>query len=301
MTKVTTINLSYSTTRTVTRQQSVIEKNPDDQFETMLFFPEVEGRQGNSGLRSQGYFKNSLPGQSLITVVTVVFNGEQFLEETILSVIDQAYDNVEYILIDGGSTDGTLDIIRKYEYAIDYWVSEADQGIYDAMNKGITLSSGDWINFMNAGDQFISSDVLQEINFKVRPKESVLVGDVEYDSGKIFTSLQFSLYLKNSIHHQAAFYPLILFKKLGLYNTDYKILADYDFNLKSMVSNVQFENLNKTIALCSDFGISDTPKLSNYQEEIRVRKHYVDSKFKRVLFGCYSWIRFMGKRVIRWA
>ncbi|MBD3842767.1 MAG: hypothetical protein IE909_12965, partial [Campylobacterales bacterium] len=178
--------------------------------------------------------------------------------------------------------------------------SEADQGIYDAMNKGIALSSGDWINFMNAGDRFISSDVLQDINFKVRSKESVLVGDVEYDSGKIFISLINSLYLKNSIHHQGAFYPLNLFKKLGAYDTDYKILADYDFNLKSMVNDVQFEKLNKTIALCADYGISDIPKLSNYQEEMRARKHYIDSKLKRMLLACYSWIRFVGKRVIRW-
>ncbi|HAH56818.1 MAG TPA: glycosyltransferase, partial [Bacteroidales bacterium] len=85
-----------------------------------------------------------------MTVVTVVFNGVEFLEDTIKSVIGQTYDNVEYIIVDGGSKDGTLDIIKKYEYAIDYWVSEPDKGIYDAMNKAIDLGSGDWINFMNA-------------------------------------------------------------------------------------------------------------------------------------------------------
>lgn len=77
-----------------------------------------------------------------MTIVTVVYNGEKYIEETILSVINQSYANVEYIIVDGGSTDGTLDLILKYEDRIDYWVSESDYGIYDAMNKGVVLSSG---------------------------------------------------------------------------------------------------------------------------------------------------------------
>ena len=83
----------------------------------------------------------------LITVVTVVFNDVQHIEETILSVVNQTYPNIEYIIIDGCSTDGTVDIIKKYEERIAYWVSEPDQGIYDAMNKGIQKATGEWINF----------------------------------------------------------------------------------------------------------------------------------------------------------
>ena len=125
-----TLSPDYSTTRLVTREAPTIEEAPNTAFKTVLFLPEGEGRQNEGGLRTQGYFKHSLPDKPLITVITVVFNGEKYLEETILSVINQTYDNVEYIIIDGGSTDGTLDIISKYEYAIDYWVSEKDNGIY---------------------------------------------------------------------------------------------------------------------------------------------------------------------------
>ncbi len=85
---------------------------------------------------------DSLP---LITVITVVYNGEKYLEETIQSVINQTYPNVEYIIIDGGSTDETIDIIKKYEDKIDLWISEKDEGIYDAMNKGIYLATGQWV------------------------------------------------------------------------------------------------------------------------------------------------------------
>ena len=98
--------------------------------------------------------KKSSKKNRFITVVTVVLNGEKDFERTILSVINQSYKNIEYIVIDGGSTDGTLDIIERYKDKIDYVIIEKDRGIYDAMNKGINIASGDWINFMNSGDIF---------------------------------------------------------------------------------------------------------------------------------------------------
>ena len=107
------------------------------------------------GLRKNGHFKKSNSNRPLISIITVVMNGAQFLENTILSVIEQNYDNIEYIVVDGGSSDKTLKIIKKYEHIIDYWISENDNGIYDAMNKGLNLSRGEWINFMNAGDLLI--------------------------------------------------------------------------------------------------------------------------------------------------
>ena len=99
----------------------------------------------------------------LVSIVTVVYNGEKHLEESIKSVINQTYDNVEYIIIDGGSTDGTVDIIKKYEDKIDYWVSEKDGGIYDAMNKGIVISHGKIIGIVNA-DDLIYPDTLAKVS-----------------------------------------------------------------------------------------------------------------------------------------
>ena len=111
------------------------------------------------GLRSRGN-RDTKP---LITVITVVFNAAELIEATILSVLEQSCDSIEYIVIDGGSSDGTLDIIRRYDHAIDYWASEPDNGIYDAMNKGLSLASGQWVNFMNAGDSFSEKTTVQDV------------------------------------------------------------------------------------------------------------------------------------------
>ena len=103
----------------------------------------------------------------IISVITVCYNAVANIEETMLSVLNQRYDKVEYIVIDGGSKDGTLDVIKKYANKLAYWISEPDKGIYDAMNKGIAKATGDWINFMNAGDKFINEEVLNKRHYKI--------------------------------------------------------------------------------------------------------------------------------------
>ncbi len=99
----------------------------------------------------------------LISVITVVYNDVITIEETILSVINQNYENIEYIVIDGKSDDGSTEIIKKYEHSIKYWISEEDKGVYDAMNKGIDVAKGDLITFMNSGDRYLTTDVFDEI------------------------------------------------------------------------------------------------------------------------------------------
>ena len=114
------------------------------------------------GLRIKENLKDSKKTKPLISVITVVFNGDKDIEDTIGSVLRQSYDNLEYIIIDGGSTDRTVDIIKKYQGEIDYWISESDNGIYDAMNKGISLVTGDWVHFLNSSDT-LKADVYSSI------------------------------------------------------------------------------------------------------------------------------------------
>jgi glycosyltransferase involved in cell wall biosynthesis len=267
MTEVTIINPSYSTTRTVTRQQPVIEKQAEDKFETVLFLPEGEDRQGEGGLRTQGYFKTSLEGKPLITVITVVFNGEQFLEETIQSVINQTYDNVEYIIVDGGSTDGTIDIIKKYKDEIDYWVSEKDNGIYDAMNKGVNLSSGKWINFMNAGDSFYSTEILMEIVLNNYFKNV----DVLYGNHKVIYSNKTRIAKAGNINdiwkgsqfcHQSAF-VLTKMHKGNKFNLNNRIGADFEFFYSLHKRNKVFRYVDIIIANYSAGGLSDIKRVDS--------------------------------------
>ena len=114
-----------------------------------------------------------------ISVVTVCYNSVNTIEETMLSVLNQTYPDIEYIIIDGGSTDGTVDIIRKYAARLGYWISEPDKGIYDAMNKGIAAATGDYINFMNSGDMFASNDVLSSFKNFVSDDPEIVYGDVK--------------------------------------------------------------------------------------------------------------------------
>ncbi len=262
MNQIICLDDRFSTTRNVTLEKPEIINKPEDKFETLLFLPPNEGRKGEGGLRTKGYFKKSYEGNPLISVITVVFNGEKYLEETIQSVLNQTYDNVEYIIIDGGSTDGTLDIIKKYDQAIDYWISERDRGIYDAMNKGIDLATGEWINFMNGGDGFYSKDVLQKIfqNNMYRDYK-VLYGDVQTDYGdykfilkagslsNIYKAMQFS--------HQSTFFKAS-YHKLNKYNLNYKLSADF-LNLISLYSieKNSFYYLNILVSKVSSDGVSD--------------------------------------------
>ena len=124
-----------------------------------------------------------------VTVVTVTFNAEDCIEDTILSVINQSYKNIEYIVVDGLSTDGTLDVVRRYADRIDTWMSEKDLGIYDAMNKAIDIASGDWIVFMNAGDSFYNNDVIKDVFENVPEGAELVYGHHAWKhNGKISTS-----------------------------------------------------------------------------------------------------------------
>ncbi len=164
----------------------------------------------------------------LISVVTICYNAKNDLEKTILSVLSQTYQDIEYIIIDGGSTDGTVDIIHKYSERLFYWISEPDKGIYDAMNKGMDRATGSWINFMNAGDTFCDNEVIKNIfGYNDLSDYSVIYGDCYVSK---LNQLQ---YLKASsmkkVHVQMPFcHQSSFIRKTRLrFSIDLKIAADY--------------------------------------------------------------------------
>ncbi len=275
MTDIIELDPSFSTTRRMIKSDplqmvGVVKQSnkPEDKFETVLFLPEREERQGEGGLRTKGYFKTSLEGNPLITVITVVFNGEEFLEETIQSVINQTYDNVEYIIIDGGSSDGTLDVIRKYEHAIDYWVSEKDQGIYDAMNKGIELATGDWINFMNGGDSFYTCQVLSSV-FSDKNYQNIQIvygnHEVQYPSGRqrmAKAGQVKNLWKGSQFCHQATFVNTN-YHKAHHFNLCTKIVADFEFFYKAWEANAEFKFVDVIVARFEAGGFSDIKRIDS--------------------------------------
>ena len=173
----------------------------------------------------------------LISIITVVYNGEQFLEETIQSVINQTYKNIEYIIVDGGSTDGTVDIIKKYENNILYWVSEKDAGIYDAMNKGIDGASGNFAIFMNGGDKFYENDTIAKVVDEMDDMDKAYFGRAEIYSqhsswlhpSQSIKKEEIVLWLKHEApNHQAIFFPKLFYKN-EQYDLEYSIFADADY------------------------------------------------------------------------
>ena len=277
------LDKNHSTTRRVIKADPqeiaglVKQANkPEDTFETVLFLPEGEGRQGEGGLRTQGYFKTGgiIPSpetKPLITVVTVVFSGEKFLEETILSVINQTYDNVEYIIIDGGSTDGTLDIIKKYEHAIDYWVSEKDKGIYDAMNKGIDLATGEWINFMNAGDFFSERKTIEKIPF-MENDSSVLIYGNKIQDGKVIYPLSIKQLVFGEIMacHQSMFFNLnVRYRHKVFYDLSYKIYGDYELVNRLYIHFRSFKYIDQPISTFQGGGVSSRVSTQKRKDKYR--------------------------------
>lgn len=201
---------------------------------------------------------NILP---LLSVITVVYNNKAFLQRTIESVKEQTYSNIEYIVVDGNSTDGTLDVIQANQEIISQWISEPDQGIYDAMNKGISLAKGEWINFMNAGDIFFNSTTVEEV-VSYMGHDDV---DAVYGNG-ILKNYQKKRerfldtdHHQMKINHQSLFYRKVLHQKYGLYLVAPGLtIADYLFF--NLIKQIKWKKTKNPISINDDGGVSNTSK-----------------------------------------
>ena len=226
-----------STTSRLSKEQPSMINHSEDQFGTVLFLPEGNERKAEGGLRTKGIYKSSYAKKPLVTIITVVFNMREHIATTIQSVLDQTYDNVEYIIIDGRSTDGTLEIIKKYEDQIDYWVSEKDQGIYDAMNKGLRLATGEIIGILNADDQYMDDAVEKSVQILISSGADYSIGKIKkIPSQRIYSPIypleKGKVYQGMMYPHIAAFIKRDVYKRVGLFDTKYKISADFDVAMR---------------------------------------------------------------------
>ena len=211
----------------------------------------------------------------LISIVTVVYNGEKYLQQTIDSVSNQTYSNIEYIIIDGGSSDGTIDLIKKNESQIDYWVSEPDKGLYDAMNKGISKAKGELIGMINSDDWYESHAVETVVNSYLKNSEKRIFHSDRYDvypSGekKVFafnpSVIKFK-YLAMTYNHPSMFVSQKLYNEYK-YNTSLKVYSDYQFTLTSFLKNKdQFVYINKPTVNFRLGGVSGQIPLSKVLKE----------------------------------
>jgi len=204
------------------------------------------------------YKDSGLPS---VTVVTVVYNDVDNIEKTLLNVINQEYPNLEYIVIDGGSTDGTADIIKKHKKSIDRWISEKDSGVYDAMNKGIDLATGQYINFMNSNDFFYSPTTILDV-FKDCPKDvDFIYGSVIWRKhGKnipmgVYRPID-EIWKGMPTSHQSFFSKTKLLKE-NKFCPDKKISSDYESILFHYINERSFFKTDKTIAVVARGGLSD--------------------------------------------
>lgn len=168
-----------------------------------------------------------------ISVLTVCYNSFPFMEESILSVVNQTYDNIEYVIIDGGSTDGTLDLLNKYRDKISILVSEKDKGIYDAINKGLKLATGDFLIVLGTDDHFLSYHTLEKVAPKLESQDCVYYGNVYMEEFNLIHKRKFNKTKRAiwNICHQCIFYPQNVYKFYE-YDLKYKLFADNEYNFR---------------------------------------------------------------------
>lgn len=215
-----------------------------------------------------------------LSIITINYNNREGLQNTIDSIISQTWKDFEWIIIDGGSTDGSKELIEKYQDNFAYWCSEPDNGVYNAMNKGIDRATGDYLNFMNSGDCFFSYDTLQKV-FKHYRSADILYGDAVISNQGIMKGFQSDFVfgddlIRSTINHQASFFKRELFVICGYYDENLKIVSDWKFYIEAiLIHQCSVKYLGFTVAVCDENGISRTRGELAEKERIRVLREYL--------------------------
>lgn len=214
-----------------------------------------------------------------ISIITIVYNNRDSVKRTIESVLNQTYKNIEFVVVDGGSNDGTVEEIQRFIDQTTVFVSEKDKGIYDAMNKGITLASGDWILFLNSGDFFDDIAILAKLAALVIENKTaeILYGDIKVlpNIGTTYVQKARSIAgIKTEMiaSHQACFIKRKLHLKYN-YNLEYKFSADYEFFFKSYLAGASIVRVPLVIAVITGGGVSDLNRINVFKERLKIKNN----------------------------
>ncbi len=204
------------------------------------------------------------------------------MQKTIDSIKNQTFKDFEVWIIDGDSSQETQEYLSELKAPF-FYQSESDKGIYDAMNKGISLSKGEWFYFLGAGDLLENENILNLVSNKLNLNLDILYGNIRYDTTKFTSKFSSLLWIKNTLHHQSVFYNKKLFIKIN-YEISYKVLADYDFNLNLYCKNIKAEKIDAIISNCDKNGISKDYNWSLYKEELKLKSVRMNSVFYPLFF-----------------
>ncbi|MGB4775164.1 MAG: glycosyltransferase family 2 protein [Daejeonella sp.] len=246
-----------------------------------------------------------------LSIITINLNNAIGLDKTINSVINQYYNDFEYIVIDGDSIDGSKQIIDKYKEHFAYLISEPDTGIYNAMNKGIKVATGEYLLFLNSGDVLINSQVLGDVT-KLNLDRDIVYGNIHLESGKKqeiclpTDDLTFKFLFRCSLPHQATFIKRTVFERVGFYDEKLKIVSDWKLLLLAICKhNCSYKHIETVVSVYNDDGISSNPANSNLikQERKSVFLNYFPlfiKDYEKMIFLDREMRRFKNLIKARW-
>jgi glycosyltransferase involved in cell wall biosynthesis len=236
-----------------------------------------------------------------LSIITINYNNQKGLERTLRSVDIQSYKDYEYIIIDGGSTDSSNHIVSRYRELVSYYVSEPDNGIFHAMNKGVQASTGEYLLFLNSGDFLFDEKTLQAV-IDYGLDEDIIYGNIKVTKSAVNeeewcppAELTFKTFLERSIPHQSSFIKRSLFTKVGFYNEHYKMVSDWEFFMVAVCRfQCSYKHFDRLIAVFDEDGITSNPE--NYPAMGLERQTVLDAHFSRFVKD-YEKMREMEKEL----
>jgi glycosyltransferase involved in cell wall biosynthesis len=215
-----------------------------------------------------------------LSIITINYNNKKGLEKTITSVVHQSFADYEYIIIDGGSTDGSVDVIKQYSDRVNYWVSEPDKGIYNAMNKGIRKATGEYCLFLNSGDKFTDKYILNKV-FSISFSEDLVYGNTLYDNmcQSYPENISLTYLISKSLPHQSTFIKKSLFESIGFYDEENRIVSDWEFFLKA----IQLHSCSYKYLSGITISKLESPGISQQMKHITTRNAETEKVFKSLI------------------